>query len=104
MSKSLAERIPFVKILIVLVIVFALSLGLCGMGFVLDWRGAKVPPAIGRLMGQAVGYELLGMILSAVGILVTVVAWIVAAVVGSFSKKVSQPQNIANDRDDTKLD
>jgi hypothetical protein len=39
-----------------------------------------------------------------VGILVTVVAWIVAAVVGSFSKKVSQPQNIANDRDDTKLD
>ena len=48
--------------------------------------------------------ELAAMILSAAGLVVTAIVWVVVAIVGSFGEKVSQPQKVFEDSDDTKLD
>jgi len=103
MSKTFIQRIPFAKILIVLTVVVLLSVGLCGVDAVLYMKGTKVSPAI-QLARRAIDVELVCGVLSAVGIVVTAAVWIVAAVMGSFGEKVSQPQNPADRGDDTKLD
>jgi hypothetical protein len=102
MSKTVLQRIPFAKILIVLTAVVLLSVGLCGVSAVLYMQGGKGSPAI-QMVQRAIGFELICGVLSAVGIVVTAVTWIVAAITGSLRKKVSQPQNPPNMTDDTKL-
>ena len=103
MSKRLVDRIPFAKILIGLTIVFGLSLGLCGVSFVLGWQG-KVPAGMAQLLDRSAGVEILFMVLSALGVVLTGVAWVVAAIVGSSLAKVSEPQKLFDEGDDTKLD
>lgn len=81
MSKPLVDRVPFAKILIALAIIFGLSLGLCGLGVVVIWGGKSVPSALGGLLNKTAGYDVLAMVLSAVGLLVTVIVWVVLKVV-----------------------
>jgi ABC-type dipeptide/oligopeptide/nickel transport system permease component len=99
MSKPLIDRIPFTRIVTVLAIVFGVSLGLCGLTLVVS-NGAD---GAGFLMGLGM-LELIAMALSALGLLLTLVAWVTLAVIGSFQAKVSQPQKLFDKEDDTNLD
>jgi hypothetical protein len=100
MSKPLIDRIPFAKIVTVFAILFAVSLGLCGLTFALSMgrnRVANVFMSFGVL-------ELIAMALSAAGLVLTSAVWVALAIIGSFQDKVSQPQKLFGDEDDTKLD
>jgi len=102
MSTPLIDRIPFPKIVTVLAAAFGVSLGLCGLTFLLSsksgiYHGERLFVGLGLL-------ELVTMVLSAAGLLLTVVAWVTLAAVSSFQEKVSQPQKLFDDEDDTKLD
>jgi hypothetical protein len=77
LSKPLVEGIPFAKILIGLAILFAVSLGLCGLSIALVWNGKSVPPGMDHLINVASGYDVLAMVLSAAGLLVTATRWVV---------------------------
>jgi hypothetical protein len=97
MSERLVDRVPFAKIVIGLAVVFFVSLGLCGITFVLSSGGHYGLASLAIL-------ELLAMALSAAGLLLTVIVWVTLIAVGSFGEKVSQPQKLFDDEDDTKLD
>jgi len=103
MTKPLVNRIPFAKIVIGLVIVFILSLGLCGVSVVVALQPG-MPHRWARLVNQAAGLDMVVLVLSAFGLVVTVIAWVVLAIVRSSVRKVSQPQNLSGGTDDTNLD
>jgi hypothetical protein len=98
MSERLVDRIPFVKIITVLAIVFGISLGLCGVTFLSSGRGSG-----GFLIGFGM-LELAAIVLSAAGLALTLVAFVTLSIFGGFSEKVSQPQKLFDERDDTKFD
>jgi uncharacterized membrane protein YqhA len=100
MSETQIRRIPFAKIVLVLAITLGVSLGLCGLTFAFWSRagsGARILIGLGMV-------ELVAMALSAAGLVLTGVVWVTVAVVGSFQEKVSQPQKLFDEGDDTKLD
>jgi hypothetical protein len=99
MSKPLVDRIPFAKILIGLTIAFGLSLGLCGVSLALSWRG-KVPAGMDQLVDRAAGAEILGMVLSAVGIAVMAAVWVVMTVVTSLTRRGAEPEAPIDEKDD----
>jgi hypothetical protein len=104
MSGIFVDRIPFAKILVVLIIVFGLSMGLCGVAFVTYWQGEEMPSRVGPLMSRAMGLDVAVMVLSAGGIAVTGVVWVMAVTVSGFRRKVSQSEKTTGKEDDTKLD
>jgi hypothetical protein len=99
MSERLVDRIPFAKIVIVLAIAFGVSLGLCGVTFVLALSGKDhILAGFGIL-------ELVVIGVSAAGLVLTCVVWVTLSIFGSFSETASQPQKLFPDeRDDTKID
>jgi membrane protein implicated in regulation of membrane protease activity len=97
MRERLIDRIPFAKIVIGLAIVLIVSLGLCGLTFVLS-------SGVGSNFASLGIIELVAMALSAAGLILTVVVWATLAAVRSFRDKVSQPQKLFEEGDDTKLD
>ena len=95
MSKPLVDRIPFPKIFTVLAIVLGISLGLCGLTTFVSLGAGN-----GRSLLMTLGIlELGAIVLSLVGLLVTVVAWIVLAPVAGFSRKESDTQRLFDDAD-----
>ncbi len=98
MSEPLIDRIPFAKIVIGLAIGF--SLGLCGVTFAVSAGGGNRG---GFLEGLGM-VELAVMAISAIGLIVTVIVWVALSVIGSFGEKVSQPQKLFGEEDDTKHD
>jgi hypothetical protein len=78
MSDRLIDRINFAKIVTVLAIVFGVSLGLCGVTAALasQMRGS------GDFLLPMGIIELIAMGLSAVALVVTVVVWVIASIVG----------------------
>jgi len=85
MNKPLVDRIPFVKIVVVLAIGFAVSLGLCGLNLVLGLiNGGSA--AQGKLLVSAVLFEFAGMILCGLGLVVTFIAWIILFLVSRSSR------------------
>lgn len=95
MRKRLVDRIPFAKIMLVLAAALILSIGSCGLSFIFtSSRGASDPLA---LIG------LVGFLGSLAGLAVTSLAWAILAIVGSSGEKVSQPQKLFDEEDDTKL-
>jgi hypothetical protein len=105
MSKPLVERIPFVKILIVLVVIFGVSLGMCGVSAVL---GVANSSHMGRSVSQILGFsfviEIAGMVLSSVGLVVTVIAWAILGIAASSSRNVAPPQQLFNESSDRRKD
>lgn len=87
MSKPLVDRIPFVKILIVLAVVFGISLGLCGLTGLSVMQGGGMLAGLQRILGQTAIWDMLGMVFSAAGIGVTLIAWVVLTVVSRLSSK-----------------
>jgi hypothetical protein len=45
-----------------------------------------------------------GMVLSAAALVLTAFLWVTLALIGASATKVSQPQRLLKERDDTKLD
>jgi hypothetical protein len=102
MSERLFDRIPFAKIVTVLAIVFGISLGLCGatafLSNVVDGGGRGI---MNFLIGFGV-LEMIAIVLSAVGLVMTLIVFVTLLIFRGFSKKVSQPQKFFEDEDDTK--
>jgi ABC-type molybdate transport system permease subunit len=99
MRERLVDRIPFAKIVIGLVVAFLVSLGLCGLTLAFSGGGG------GNSAFANLGIlELVAMAASAAGAFLTVVVWAILSIVGSFGEKVSQPQKLFDEQDDTKLD
>jgi hypothetical protein len=93
MGKPLVERIPFEKILIGFAVCAFISLGLCGADLVLEMRMTEYGNntmqgilSVGGLVG------LIGMLLSAVGIVLTAIIWIFLFVFKSSSSKEKEQQ------------
>jgi membrane protein implicated in regulation of membrane protease activity len=101
MSKRLVDRIPFAKIITVLAIVFGISLGLCGVTFVLSMGGGR--SGGGFFVGLGI-LELVALGVSMAGLLLTLLVFVTLSIFGGFSEKVSQPQKLFDQEDDTKID
>ena len=100
MNERLIDRIPFAKIVAILAIVLGVSLGLCGVTAFLAFNTRS-----GGDFLLGFGYlELAAIVLSAVGLALTLVVFVTLWVFGGFSEKVSQPQKLFGEEDDTKID
>ena len=103
LSEPTVHRISFAKVAVALAVLFLIGVGLCGLDIFLASKGiGKSTQEFG--VGPLDGVSVVVMALSALGLVITVILWIIAAVVGSFGKKVLQPQKLFDDADDTKLD
>jgi hypothetical protein len=83
MTESKRSRITFAKVVVVLAIVFVISLGLCGLSVALSSASA----------GQETVYIVMlfaggaGMLIAGLGLLVTLVLWMISAIAKSSSRK-----------------
>jgi len=90
MNKPLVDRIPFAKILIGLVVLFLVSLGMCGLA-VVSMGHAGNAHGVGRVLENTLGFGMIGMVVSFVLIPVTGVIWVVMTVVSRMMRKDSEP-------------
>ena len=91
MNKPLVDRIPFAKILIGLVVLFLVSLGMCGLT-VVSMGHAGNAHGVGQVLEKMVALGIIGTIVSIVGVPVTAVIWVVMTVVSRAAHKDSDPQ------------
>jgi hypothetical protein len=82
MSDPAKNRFPFAKIVAVTAVCFLVGIGLCGLDHALGAHG------IGRTneefsVGPLDGLSLAVMALSAVGLVLSLIAWVVAAIIRS---------------------
>jgi hypothetical protein len=98
MRERLVDRIPFAKIMLVLAAALILSLGSCGLSFYFASAPLRDASSALALIG------LVGFLGSLAGLVLTCLAWVILAIVGASGQKVSQPQNLFDKEDDTKLD
>jgi cellobiose-specific phosphotransferase system component IIC len=87
MTKPLVDRIPFAKILITLAVVFMVALGLCGLTARSALQPHTVPTGLDHFLKQTVGYDVLAMVLSIVGIVIIAVVWIIMTVISRARRK-----------------
>jgi uncharacterized membrane protein len=104
MSGRMVDRIPFAKIIAVLATVFGISLGLCGVTFFLSMGGVRGRGGFGGFFVGLGVLELIAIVASAALLVLTLVVVVTLHISGSFSGKVSQPQKLFEDEDDTKTD
>jgi hypothetical protein len=77
MNERLADRVPFTKIIVVLASAFGIALGLCGLTAFATMSGHNA------LTGSLGVIELIVMLLSAAGLVLTVIAWVVVSIIDS---------------------
>jgi hypothetical protein len=80
MSERLADRVPFTKIIVVLASAFGIALGLCGLTAIATTSGHN---ALTSVLGSLGVIELIVMLLSAAGLVLTVIAWVVLSIIDS---------------------
>lgn len=97
MFERLADRIPFKKIVTVLAIIFGISLGLCGITFLVSsgGGGGGLKVGLGTLELVALGVSLAGLVL-------TLLVFVTLSIFGHFGEKVSQSEIFPKDENDTK--
>jgi hypothetical protein len=86
MNKPLVDRIPFAKIVVGLAVAFVLGLGLCGLDFFLLLRESQTHSR-GFAVAPVGVASLTLQILSAIGLVVTIIVWVVLAIMASSSRK-----------------
>jgi formate-dependent nitrite reductase membrane component NrfD len=86
MSKQLLERIPFAKIIVAQAILFAIALGLCRLDAHLTEHGQKITGTMDGFIFLTSLMQLGVITLTGVGIIVTLVLWLVAALAREFGK------------------
>ena len=92
---QLLERINFPKIVTVLAVTFAVALGACGLtgtGIATSGGGSDILVPLGFI-------ELAVILLSAFGLVLTGVVWIIAAALGKTEHRGSAPQRLFDDKD-----
>ena len=79
MSEPSVSRISFAKVVVVLAVVFGIGVGLCGLDIFLASKGIrKSTEEFG--VGPLDGVSIVVMVVSALGLVITVIAWIGAAI------------------------
>ena len=101
MSASPGKRISFAKVVVVLAVVFVLGLGLCGLDATVLARFRSHYQEFGpnTFVGTIGAWTL---VLSALGLVVTIIAWVLSAVVSGVSRKDDAPQKLFDDYGETK--
>ena len=99
MRERLVDRIPFAKVVIVLAVAFGIGLGLCGVdiAFLDKFRSPGEEFGPNTFVG---GIGAIAMALSALGLVLTCVAWSVVGVVGAFEDRDSETQRLFEGKDD----
>ena len=102
MSQSLVDRIPFAKIVVVLAVAFGIGLGLCGLSIAMASNGFASNEEFGGDRFGIGTVSLVVMLLSAFGLVIAVIAWVLAGIFSSFSRgqKSDEPQRLFGDKDD----
>jgi len=94
MSKPLVDRFPFAKTVTVLAIGFGIGLGLCGLSAVLPSSGEEFHTNWLSLP------SLLIMVLSFLGLIITLIIWVITSAIGSSSDTQTLFGNSEEDLDD----
>jgi hypothetical protein len=93
----LLERVNFPKVVTVLAITFGVALGACGITGV-----AAASSGGGNFLVTLAFVELAVILLSAAGLVITAIVWIVASLLGQTRSKGSNPQVPFDDSIDKK--
>ncbi len=103
MRKSLSERISFAKIVVVLAVAFFIGVGLCGLDSTVLARFRNLHEEFGpnTFVGVVGAWVLL---LSGLGLVCAVIAWVLTAAVGGLRGKEAEPQKLFDDEDETRHD
>jgi hypothetical protein len=92
-------RISFPKVIAVLAVALGIGVGLCGLDYWLASRGiGKSTEEFG--VGPLDSISLIVMLLSALGLVITTIVWVVAAIVGGFGRNSNDPQKLFDNSDD----
>ena len=81
MSKPLLERIPFGKIIVVQAILFGIAMGLCRLDAHMTEHGQKLSRTMDEIVFLTSLMQLGVITLTGVGIVVSLLLWLVAAIV-----------------------
>lgn len=94
-----ADRSIFAKIFTVLAIAFIVGVGLCGVDetFFANLPGPHEEFGPNTVAGKIGAFAI---VLSALGLVLTAVAWVVVRLVALFRHKDSEPQNLLDPPDD----
>jgi hypothetical protein len=96
MKDRLVDRLPFARIVTVLAVAFGVALGLCGLNLAMATGGVfRSAGQVGSSILVGAGLlEVAVLVLSGVGLLLTVVVWVVASAVSGASGNGSEPQRL----------
>ncbi len=97
MNKPLVDRIPFAKILIGLVVLFLVSLGMCGLTAVSMAHGGNAH-GVGGVAEKMLVFGIVGTVVSIVGVPLTAVIWVVMTVVSRSMHKEPEPDKDSDNR------
>lgn len=105
MSERSKNRFPFAKIVAFMAISFLVGVGLCGLDFALGAHGLGKPHQEFSV-GPLDGLSLVVMIFSAVGLVLSLVAWMVAAIIGGIASgnRDQERQRLSGEDDPPKRD
>lgn len=96
MSKPLVDRSPFAKIVTVFAVAFGIGLGLCGLSAILP------SSAQGFDLNPLSLPSLLIMVFSFLGLIITLIFWMITRAIGGFSAKGSSPPTLlGNSKEDS---
>jgi len=85
MSNPTVKRFPFAKIVVVMAISFLVGVGLCGLDIALGAHGYGKTGEFS--VGPLDGISLVVMILSLAGLVLSLIVWLLAAIVRSARSK-----------------
>ncbi len=100
MSKPLADRIPFAKLVTIFAASFGVGLGLCGLGFFLNTHGAGRGDEEFGGVQPIVILSLIIIVVSFLGLVVTLLTWALVGMLGG----ASEPQKLFGDAAEKKSD
>jgi hypothetical protein len=99
MGKPKSKTSAFAKVTIFFALALLVGVGLCGLDFALGANG--IGKAGGEFsVGPLDGVSLITMFLSAIGLVIATIVWVVAAAIRSFSRDDSEPPRLLDEKDD----
>ena len=93
----LFESVNFPKVITILAAIFGVSLGLCGLTWFLSTTNTRFNSIGGGLIGLGM-IELAAILISAVGLVIMTILWVISAAMGNRGKS-ADPQKLFDDSD-----
>lgn len=90
------ENINFPKVITILACIFGISLGLCGLTAYLNMSGSQ--HGMGGLLASLGILELIAILLSAFGLVIMTILWVISSAMGGYGKR-PDPQKLFDDSD-----